>query len=597
MPLIRFNNVLFSHGGPPLLDGVSFSVEAGEHIGLLGRNGVGKSTLLQLIAGELHPDDGVIELDNGCKVARLIQDVPDGHQETVFQMVAAHFDNVVERPEEWEVEQLVLRVLSKMSLDGDAAFASLSSGMKRRVLLARTLVDEPDVLLLDEPTNHLDIEAISWLERFLKGFAGAVLFVTHDRAFLQALANRIIEIERARIFDFTTDYATFLQRREELLAAQAKEHGRFDKKLAEEEVWIRKGIKARRTRNEGRVRALEAMRQERKDRRRKTGNARLQTAGGEKSGQLVMVAEKISFGWNDDDSIIRDFSTVIMRGDRIGIVGPNGTGKTTLLKILLGKLAPKSGSVRQGTNLQIAYFDQLREAIDEEKTVIELVGEGQDQLMINGVKRHIYGYLQDFLFTPERARRPARFLSGGERNRLILARIFKRPSNLLIMDEPTNDLDAETLELLEELLIDYPGTLMMVSHDRAFLDNVVTSIMSFDDAPHVVEYDGGYDDYCRAKAKTEAAAQAVLDKKREATRQASKLKPKKLTWKQQQELDAIPQRLEELESKQAELHRKMADPAFFKQDGAVIADSTRELAAVETDLAQTFERWQSLEAG
>ncbi|MCL4111134.1 UNVERIFIED_CONTAM: hypothetical protein GTU68_058900 [Idotea baltica] len=483
-----------------------------------------------------------------------------------------------------------------MSLDGDVMFASLSSGMKRRVLLARTLVEEPGVLLLDEPTNHLDIESIAWLERFLKGFAGAVVFVTHDRAFLQALANRIIEIERARLFDFKSDYATFLQHREELLAAEEKEQQRFDRKLAEEEVWIRKGIKARRTRNEGRVRALKAMRMERKDRRRKTGNAKLKTFEGEKSGQLVMAAEKISFGWTDDDSIIRDFSTVIMRGDRIGIVGPNGTGKTTLLKILLGKLEAKSGTVRQGTNLQIAYFDQLREAIDEEKTVLDLVGEGQDQLEINGIKRHIYGYLQDFLFTPERARRPARFLSGGERNRLMLARIFKRPSNLLIMDEPTNDLDAETLELLEELLCDYKGTLLMVSHDRAFLDNVVTGIMSFDDAPTVIEYDGGYEDYVRAKTRADEDKAAATKAQKAANSSATATKPKKkLKWKEQQELTEIPKRIETLETRQGELHDAMADPEFFKQDGALIAVSTKELEEIEAELATLFGRWEELE--
>lgn len=596
MPLIRFNSVQFSHGGPPLLDNLSFSVEAGEHIGLLGRNGVGKSTLLQLIAGELHADNGTIEIENGCKVARLIQDVPDGADETVYQMVEKGFEDGPDRPEDWEIEQATLKILSRMSLDGDVKFASLSSGMKRRVLLARTLVEEPGVLLLDEPTNHLDIEAIAWLERFLKGFAGAVLFVTHDRAFLQALANRIVEIERARTFDFKTDYATFLLRREELLAAEEKEQKRFDRKLAEEEVWIRKGIKARRTRNEGRVRALKAMRQERMDRRKKTGSAKLHTAVGEKSGQLVMKAENISFGWTDDDGNIRDFSTTIMRGDRIGIIGPNGTGKTTLLKILLGTLEPKSGTVRQGTNLKIAYFDQLREAIDEEKTVLELVGEGQEHLEINGVRRHIYGYLQDFLFTPERSRRAARFLSGGERNRLMLARIFKRASNLLIMDEPTNDLDAETLELLEELLIDYKGTLLMVSHDRAFLDNVVTGIMSFDDAPTVVEYDGGYEDYVRSKEAAAAAEAAAMAAKRPAGGSGTdKKKPKKLKWKEQQELDAIPKRIEELESKKTEIHAVMADPAFFKQDGPVIAETTRELESIEAELATLFGRWELLE--
>ena len=475
MPLLSLRDISFTYGGESLLEQIDLEIDRGEKIGLLGRNGAGKSTLMKIIAGEIPLDDGSIQTTPHVRIARLIQEVPHAQEsQTVAEMVAEGYTDNPDPAHQWEADQAVAKALSRVEIDGEQQFSTLSSGMKRRALLARALVREPDILLLDEPTNHLDIESITWLEGFLKNYDGALLFVTHDRSFLQTLAGRILEIDRGKLFDWTCDYDTFLVRKQQLLDAEEKQNALFDKKLAEEEVWIRKGIKARRTRNEGRVRALKKMRQERAERRKQSGDVRMQAGEAEKSGRLVIELKNVSFHY-EEKQVIADYSTLLTRGDKVGIIGRNGAGKSTLLKLILGKLQPSSGSVRQGTKLETIYFDQLREQIDEEKTVIENVGEGEQTLNINGTNKNIYGYLQDFLFTPERSRQLAKFLSGGERNRLLLARLFKKPSNLLVLDEPTNDLDAETLELLEELVVDYSGTVLLVSHDRTFLNNVVTS--------------------------------------------------------------------------------------------------------------------------
>ncbi len=608
MALLSLRNLSFTWSGPPLLDNATIEIERGERIGLLGRNGAGKSTLMKIIVGEVKPDDGTVQLAADAKIARLVQEVPEEEtrDRTVTEIVREGYvldDSAADDEHshnEWEAEHAVERVLSRMKLNGDVAFSTLSSGMKRRVLLAQALVMEPDILLLDEPTNHLDIDSILWLESFLRKFDGTLIFVTHDRTFLQALATRIIEIDRGRLFDWTCDYETFLRRRQELLDAEEKANAEFDRKLAVEEVWIRQGIKARRTRNEGRVRALKKMRDERKQRRDKVGNVRMQAVEAERSGQLVLEAKDVGFSYGDRP-IISGLSLLLTRGDRIGIIGPNGAGKSTLLKLLLGELQPTSGTLRRGTNLEVIYFDQLREQIEEEKTVAENVGEGQDHLLINGQRKHIYGYLQDFLFTPERARRPARYLSGGERNRLMLARIFKRPSNLMVLDEPTNDLDAETLELLEELVGGYSGTLLLVSHDRSFLNNVVTSTLAVEGDGSVKEYDGGYDDYVRQKSQAEAAEQqAAVQKAPESSPPppSAPAKPaaKKLSWKEERELEELPEKIEQLEAEQSDLHAAMADPAFFKQDGTAIAQTTTRLEAIASELETALSRWEELES-
>lgn len=595
MSLISLRQVSFTWAGPNLLQDVDLEIGTGERIGLLGRNGAGKSTLMKLIAGDVPPDDGLVKQREGLRVGRLVQEVPDGTNHTVAEVVREGLAD--DRQEPWEVDQRLQRLLSQMSLDGESEFAQLSSGMKRRALLAQALIRDPDLLLLDEPTNHLDIESITWLEGFLKSFPGTILFVTHDRVFLQSLATRILEVDRGRIFDWVCDYQTFLKRRDEALHAEEQQNIAFDKKLAEEEVWIRQGIKARRTRNEGRVRALKKMRDERGQRRERTGQVKMQAGEAERSGQLVMDAKNVSFAYDNTPPTIKGLTTRISRGDKIGIIGPNGAGKSTLLKLILGKLQPAEGTIRHGTNLEIIYFDQLREQIDDEKTVAENVGEGQETLTINGKSKHIYGYLQDFLFTPERARRPARYLSGGERNRMLLARIFKRPSNLMVLDEPTNDLDADTLELLEELLVEYPGTILLVSHDRAFLNNVVTSTLVLNGNGSVSEYDGGYDDYLRQRNSTQEASPVT-----DSASKQSKGKPKtrdnsnKLTYKEKLELEKIPEQIELLESDQAELQNSMADPDFFKQSGDKISAATAQLQKYSDQLAELYTRWEELAA-
>jgi ATP-binding cassette subfamily F protein uup len=603
MSLLSLADASFTWGGPQLLEGVNLEIDRNERIGLVGRNGAGKSTLLMILAGEIEPDNGSLRRETGVRIARLVQEVPESCVGRVADIVAQGFDSDAGRignpsyeSQDWQREQAVETVLTRMQLDPAADFGTLSSGMKRRVLLAQSLVHEPEILLLDEPTNHLDITSITWLEGFLKSYDGTLVFITHDRVFLQNLATRIIEIDRGRLFDWTCDYTTFLRRKQAALGAEEKQNALFDRKLAEEEVWIRQGIKARRTRNEGRVRALEAMREERRQRRERTGSVRMEAAKAEKSGQLVAEVKDVSFSYGDRP-IVDGFSTLISRGDKIGVIGPNGAGKTTLLKLLLGDLPPQTGSIRHGTRLQVIYFDQLREQIDEEKTVVENVGEGQETLLIDGRPRHIYGYLQDFLFTPERARRPARFLSGGERNRLLLARIFKRPSNVMVLDEPTNDLDAETLELLEELVANYSGTVLVVSHDRAFLNNVVTSTLVLEGDGQVKEYDGGYDDYVRQRdeAATEQAASVSIPAPLKP-RESKTGKPAKLTFREQQELESLPGIIVKLERERDELHAAMAAPEFYKQPGDDIARVTARVQALETELAGLFARWEELDS-
>ena len=587
MAILSLQGVSLAFGGPKLLDGVDWQIERGGRTCLLGRNGEGKSTLLKLLTGELTPDDGEVQRTQGLRVVRLEQDVPTDRSGTVAEEVALGLpdDGHPRDPNDYRVAV----VLSKMGLDPDARFEALSSGMKRRVLLARAIASEPDLLLLDEPTNHLDIDAIAWLEDFLIRYDGTLVFVTHDRAFLARLATRIAELDRGRLSDWACDYRTFLDRKEQLLAAEEQENALFDKRLAQEEVWIRKGIEARRTRNEGRVRALKSMRDARQKRRDRQGTAVAVAQEADRSGQLVIKAEGVSFGYGSGPEIVRDLATQIDRGDKVGIVGPNGAGKSTLLKLLLGQLAPRSGDVRLGTNLEVAYFDQLKATLDEDRTVQQNVSDGYETIPIDGKPRHVLGYLQDFLFAPERSRSLVRTLSGGERSRLLLAKLFTKPSNVLVLDEPTNDLDVETLELLEGLLVNYGGTVLLVSHDRAFLDNVATSILAVEPDGQVHEYDGGYSDYTRERPSLAVPEQPVAAK-------APRPKPKKLSGKDRKHLESLPGRIDALEAEIRTRHEAMADPAFYKQDGAIIAEAKAALDDLDAELAEAFEQWESLEA-
>jgi len=636
MAILRLEEITFGHVQPPLLEGVTLNVERGERVGLLGRNGVGKSTLMRIILGELEPEEGRVIFEPGVKVSYLTQHVPTDIGRSIFDRVADglgdHADAVstyhrlhqrddasltdadhdamtdaVQRLSDhdlWDGLHRVERIIEEMDLDADAPFDDLSAGMKRRALLARALVVEPDILLLDEPTNHLDIDSIVWLQDFLSRFEGTLFFVTHDRAFLQAMATRIIEIERARLLDIACDYASFLQRRETLLEAEAKQEALFDKRLAEEERWIRKGIKARRKRNQGRVRALKEMREQRRNRREKMGTARITAQEAEKSGRLVVRATDVSFRYGDDDRpILRDFTSDIYRGDKIGLVGPNGVGKTTMLKVLLGELPPTSGTVEIGTRLSVAYFDQLRAQLDESKSVRDVVAGGAESIEINGQRRHVLGYLQDFLFAPDRSQLRVGLLSGGERNRLMLAKMFTKPSNVLVLDEPTNDLDTETLELLEELIADYAGTVFLVSHDRQFLNNVVTSTIAFEGDGVVKEYVGGYDDYLRQRANAEAAAEASKSSARSAapakdasSTTATATASRKITFNERHELEALPAEIETLEADLKKLYDEMADPAFYKQDAATITATTAQSEKLKKRLAEVYERWEFLES-
>ena len=601
MPLVTIRNLSLRFRGPPLLDDVTCHIEAGQRIGLLGRNGAGKTSLMRLIAGAIQADAGSVDFTPGATVALLQQDVPQDLAGPVREIVATGLPPAADGEAGWQREQAVVQMLSRMELDGGAAFEALSAGLKRRVLLARAVVGQPDLLLLDEPTNHLDIEAVEWLEGFLGRWRGTLIFVTHDRTFLRRMAGRILEIDRGRIFDWSCDYDTFLTRKEEALAAEEKQNALFDKKLAQEEVWIRTGIKARRTRNEGRVRALEAMRRERSQRRNAVGRVKLEIQEAERSGSLVAAVEGVSF-FRGTRPIIRDLTTSVMRGDRIGIIGPNGSGKTTLLRLLLGELAPATGSVRLGTNLRIAFFDQLRDQLDDEKTVADNVADGYETVQIGGQSRHVVGYLQDFLFTPDRSRTAVKFLSGGERNRVLLARLFAKPANLIVLDEPTNDLDAETLEMLEERLVDFAGTVLVVSHDRSFLDNVVTSTLVFEPATGgagyaVKEYVGGYTDWLRQRPEAPPAPAAPTPRAASQPPARAEAPKKKRSFKEQRELESLPALIEQLEIEIAALHATMAEPGYYRQPGDVLARDQARLRGLQSRLAEAFTRWESLEAG
>jgi ATP-binding cassette subfamily F protein uup len=636
MPLISLQSVSLSYGAPSLLDGVELSIDAGERVCLLGRNGAGKSTLLSIVSGDIQPDGGEVRAGDGVRIARLAQEAPMDAGERVLDVVMSGLGALgadvgeylrlshhmaVQTPTEadlsrlaavqqrlesgdgWAIEQRAERVISRLGLDGEAVYATLSGGLRRRVMLARALVGEPDLLLLDEPTNHLDVDTIEWLEEFLLGFGGSLLFITHDRRFLRRLATRILELDRGKLTDWPGDYENYLRRRAEREHAEAQAQARFDKKLAEEEVWIRQGIKARRTRNEGRVRQLEALRAERLERREAQGKARLRLDGGERSGKLVVEAEGASFGYGGADGavgrpIIQGLDTLILRGDRVGIVGPNGAGKSTLLKLLLGQLQPDAGRIRLGTNLQVAYFDQLRAQLDPARSVRDNVAGGSDTIEVGDRRTHVLSYLKDFLFTPDRAQQPVSALSGGERNRLLLARLFTRPANLLVLDEPTNDLDAETLELLEDLLIGFEGTLLLVSHDRELLDNVVTSTLVLEGEGRVGDYVGGWSDWLRQRpaAAPAVAAKAKAAAAKPAIKARAALSAKKLSYKEQRDLEQLPARIEQLETEQAELQQRLADPDLYRSGGSEVSAVQGRLDEIEIELGRDYERWEELEA-
>jgi ATP-binding cassette subfamily F protein uup len=597
MPLASLDQISIAYGHLPLIEHGSLQIDPGERIAVIGRNGTGKSTLLRVIEGSLAPDTGSVWHARSTRLSRLEQDVPLSTNRRVFEAVhdglAQHADE-----EDWQRDQRVRLVLSRLNLDGEAIVDSLSGGWRRRVLLARALVGQPDVLLLDEPTNHLDIDAIMWLEEFLAAYRGAVVFVTHDREFLERLATRIVEIDRGQLTSWPGDYATYLRRKEESLANESIANEKFDKKLAEEEAWIRRGVKARRTRNEGRVRALMAMRDQRAVRRSQMGAVRLQFDAADPTGKVVFDAESIGKSYGDL-TVVRDFSVRVMRGDRIGFIGPNGAGKTTLLRMLIGELSVDRGEVRHGANVQIAYYDQQREQLDPERTVVDTVGDGNDTVTVAGHSRHVMGYLQDFLFPPERARSPVKALSGGERNRLLLARMLTRPANVLVLDEPTNDLDLETLELLEEQLLEWPGTLLLVSHDRRFLDNVVTSTIAFEGEGRWQEYVGGYHDWLRQRlrpgADSPAADHGPADQKGAPVPLTSPAK-RKLSYKEQRELEALPAKIAALEDEQKALEARAAASDFYKERADEIRTVLDRSEAVGMELHVAYERWLELEA-
>jgi ATP-binding cassette subfamily F protein uup len=627
MPLVTLDRVSIAYGHLPLVERASLQIEHGERLCLIGRNGAGKTTLLRIASGELAPDAGQRWAQPGVRIARLDQDVPLDTAATVFEVVAEGLGDLralvldyhaaavdvareptphalgrladrqhrLEERDGWRVEQRVETVLARLQLPADAPVDTLSGGWRRRVLLARALVNQPDLLVLDEPTNHLDIEAIAWLEAMLADYPGAVLFVTHDRAFLERLATRIVELDRGTLTSWPGDYASYVRRKEAALAGEAAAQEKFDKKLAQEEAWLRRGIKARRTRDEGRVRALLAMREERARRRPEVGEVTLTASIGDPSGRLVFESRgaSVSLGGR---AVIRDFTTRIMRGDRIGLIGPNGSGKTTLLRLLTGELAPEAGAIRTGANVQVAYFDQQREQLDPERTVADVVGEGNDVVTVNGETRHVIGYLGDFLFPSERARAPVKALSGGERNRLLLARLFTRPANVLMLDEPTNDLDIETLELLEALLVDWPGTLLLVSHDRRFLDNVVTSTLALEGDGRVREYVGGYADWVRqrtADAPTPAAAPREETAPRRRTTTPARTR---LSYNEQRELAQLPDRIAALEAEQSALDAEIHAPDFYRQSASRIAEVMSRVDGVGHELLAAYARWDELDS-
>ena len=604
MALFSLLDVNLCFGGPAILDKVNFQVDPGERLCLVGRNGAGKSTLMKTIAGEIKPDTGSVFRQPGALFTRLTQEVPTDVVGSVTDIVASGLRPQGEHEEDWERDVRVDTLIEKLQLAPSAEFSALSGGLKRRVLLARALAGQPDLLLLDEPTNHLDIESILWLEEFLLTEKPSLFFVTHDRAFLKKLATRIVELDRGILTNWDCDYDTYLQRRQDRLEAEERQQAAFDKKLAQEEEWIRRGVKAQRSRAQGRVHQLMAMRAERAARRSRVGNANLKLVEAERSGAKVVEVENMSFNYPDGRVLVKDFSTTIMRGDKIGLIGPNGAGKTTLIKLLLGQLAPTSGTIKHGTRMEVTYFDQLRSLIDDNKTVADNLNLGSDSITIDGRTRHVISYLQDFLFTPDRARTPARVLSGGERNRLLLARLFTKPANVLVMDEPTNDLDAETLDLLENLLVEYQGTLLVVSHDRAFLDEVVTSSLVFEGDGKIGDFDGGYTDWKAEMAKRAAAAArgalgaATSRSRSDGDREvAAPGKPaRKLNNKEQRELAELPARIEKLETEQAELTAKLGDVTIYRKDPAAATAAKARLDEIEAEHATAFARWEELEA-
>ena len=630
MLLLRLDNVSLAYGHVPLLTHVDFQVERGERVCLLGRNGAGKTTLLRVITGVALPDEGDTWRHDTLRIAYLEQEVPPDTEQTIYEVVAAGLGELgallteyhqlthevgagertlLQRMAElqaridalggWNISQKVETVLTRLRLPADQRLASCSGGVRRQVMLARALVSDPDLLLLDEPTNHLDITAITWLEDFLRDYHGALIFVTHDRMLLKHLATRIVELDRGKLSSFPGDFDAYLSKKEELLEIEARAAANFDKKLAEEEAWIRQGIKARRTRNEGRVEALRAMRRERSQRLEFQGTVRFGLDAGVMSGKLVVDLRRVSFRYGDN-VIIRTLSTTILRGDRIGIIGSNGCGKSTLLKLVLGELAPTSGEVIMGTRLKLAYFDQHRRELNPEKTVRENMTDGSDYVTVQGRSRHVIGYLKDFLFPPQRIDSPVQALSGGERNRLLLAKIFAQSANMLVLDEPTNDLDVETLELLEDLLADYQGTLLLVSHDRTFLDNVVTSTLVFEGAGKIGEYAGGYEDWklqrlaspSRESPKHASAPRAVAA----AVLEKPNNKNRRLSYKEQRELEALPKKIEALEAEQSELNMRMGEADFYRQSGDKIATAMERLEAVKNELEACYARWETLEA-
>jgi ATP-binding cassette subfamily F protein uup len=596
MPTLRLDKVSLAFGLKPLLDQVVLQVRRGERVCVLGRNGEGKSSLLRVISREVAPDSGEVWVRPGAKVKGLAQEVSPSSEQTVLDVVMGGVDTAL-HDGDWQAQLQVDQVISRLELDRDAPMSALSGGWRRRVMLGRALVSEPDLLLLDEPTNHLDIEAITWLEDMMLEFSGALLFISHDRAFVRRLATRIVELDRGQLRVWPGGYDDYVVQKRAALEVEAKHAALFDKKLAQEEVWIRKGVQARRTRNEGRVRALEQLRRERSERRDRLGQieVRVQEAG--PSGKLVFEAEGVTMRFAQR-TVIRDFSARIMRGDRIGIIGPNGCGKSTLIKLLVGDLEPTAGMIRRGTSLLPAYFDQQRDQLDPSKSILDNVTGGSgDTIMLDGTARHVSSYLRDFLFPPERLHAPVSMLSGGERNRLLLARLFAKPSNLLVMDEPTNDLDVETLELLEELVADYAGTLLLVSHDRAFLDNVVTSTLVFEGEGRINEYVGGYSDWLRQRRSAPAPTRTAANERGGAPSSPTpKPKPRKLSYKDQRELEGLPAAIARLEAEQAELTVVVGDSALFRRSPADAAAAVKRLEAVQTELEAAFARWEDLEA-
>ncbi len=627
MPLLRLDNVSLAYGHVPLLAGVDFQVDAGERVCLVGRNGAGKSTLFRVIARAAAPDEGEIWRADTLRIAHLEQEVPPDTDQTIFEVVAgglgelgallgqyhqvsrqagergalqrlAELQSRIEGRGGWNISRKVEVVLTRLSLPEDKPLADCSGGTRRQVMLARSLVSEPDLLLLDEPTNHLDIDAITWLEKYLVHFNGAIMFITHDRTLVRRLATRIVELDRGRLTSFPGDFDGYLAKKDELLEIEERASAKFDKKLAEEEAWIRRGIKARRTRNEGRVRALQALRREKALRLEAQGKARFAIDAGAMSGKLVADVRRVNFRYGET-TIIRDLSTRILRGDRIGIIGPNGSGKSTLLKLILGELAPSSGEVVLGTRLQVAYFDQHRRMLDTGKTVRENMSDS-DYVTVRGRSRHVIGYLKDFLFPAQRIDSPVNALSGGERNRLLLAKIFTQSANMMVLDEPTNDLDVDTLELLEELLAEYEGTLLLVSHDRTFLDNVVTSTLVFEGDGNFREYAGGYDDWERYQRQIPEAPATPVKRAVPASQTAPDARredrPRKLSYKEQRELETLPAKIEALEAEQSGLHARMAEGDFYRQRGEAISATIERLQSIKSELEASYERWQELES-